>query len=280
VRKPRTKKAMVAYLCDHFRYHTMNSWNRATSYAACIKLHKIMPGDLDGYAFLQTDEAFREGNEIIEEFSRRWHHEWQIGSNGRSGGYLVLYKGGTKPSGYKRYCAYCGQQNYRRGVPEGVLKDNSPEGTVYFYALTHTAWVPDVYPTQSEIAVLGLPKEKVIKIVKRAKADVKKNGEVGANQCGRCNREGGMRDYGKTHMQIYTQPGLGVDEDMEDFESWDAWQLQQRVNVVWDFDKTVEGVIKAFIDFVRNHTVVEKEILVPKTIHVAVPKGEEDEDDE
>lgn len=277
-RKPRTKKAMVAYLCDHFRYHTMNSWNRATSYAVCVKVHQLTPSDIAdrAYEFLQTDEAFEDGREIIREFEERWHHEWQIGSNGRSGGYLVLYKGGKKPSGYKRYCIFCGQQNYRRGIPQEVLADQSPEGRAYLYALTHTVWVPEVYPNQSEIAELKLPEAKVIEIVKRAKEDVKKNGEVGANKCGRCGQEGGQHDYGKTHMRVYTLPGHGVDEDFEDFESWDAWQLQQRVNIVWDFDKTVERVKQAFVDFVRNHTVVEKEILVPKTIHVAVPKGEEE----
>ena len=33
--------------------------------------------------------------------------------NGRSGGYLVLYQGEIKPSGYKSFCTACGQLNYR-----------------------------------------------------------------------------------------------------------------------------------------------------------------------
>lgn len=114
-RKPRTKKAMVAYLCDHFRYHTMNSWNRSTSYAASVKLHQFMPDDLDAYGFLQTDEAFFEGRSIISEFEERWGYEWQIGSNGQSGGYLVLYQGGIQPpkNSYKKWCPNCRQGNYR-----------------------------------------------------------------------------------------------------------------------------------------------------------------------
>jgi len=28
-----TKEEMIAFLRDHFRYYTMNSWNRSTSYA-------------------------------------------------------------------------------------------------------------------------------------------------------------------------------------------------------------------------------------------------------
>lgn len=212
MRKPKSKKAMVAYLCDHFRYHTMNPWNRATSYAACVKIHRFVPKDVEmaAHDFLQIDDAFRDGKTIIREFEERWKYKWQIGTNGRSGGYLVLYQGGIRDpeKGYKRLCPNCHQGNYRQ-------------------------------------------KSKV---------------------CGRCHQEG-LVDY--PFVQTYTKPGVGVDEDLEDFESWDVDSLQARVNVVWDFDKTVQNVLEAFIDFVRNHTVVEKEILVPKTIHVAVPKGEE-----
>jgi hypothetical protein len=208
MRKPRTKKAMVAFLCDHFRYHTMNSWNRATSYAACIKLHQIIPNEInpEAYNFLQTEEAFRDGNEIIREFERRWNYEWQIGSNGRSNGYLVLLKGGIREpkNSFKRYCSNCGQGNYKEG----------------------------------------------------------------ANVCGRCHQEG-LIDY--PFVQTFTS-GASVDEDLEDFESWDVDSLRDRVDVVWDFDKTVEKVKEAFIDFVRGHKVIEKEIMVPKTVHVAVPK--------
>ena len=211
-RKPRTKKAMVAYLCDHFRYHNLNSWNQATSYAACVKLRRFVPNDISNkaYDFLQTNEAFEDGKAIIREFEERWKYRWQIGSNGRSSGYLVLYQGGIREKGYKRWCPNCHQGNYRR---------------------------------ESKV-------------------------------CGRCGQEG-LVDY--PFVQTYTKPGVGVDENFEDFEAWDVSQLQSRVNVVWDFDKTVQRILDAFIDFVRNHMVVEKEIMVPKTIHVAVPRGEEDD---
>ena len=213
-RKPRTKKAMVAYLSDHFRYYTMSSWNRSTSYAAGVKLHQIMPNDVTGYDFLQTDEAFVGGESIIQEFNKRWKYEWQIGRNGRSGGYLVLYSGGIRvgKNSYKMWCPNCGQGNFRE------------ESTV----------------------------------------------------CGRCNQEG-LVPY--PFVQTFLLTGKGIDDDMPDFESWDLWGPQWRVNVVWDFDKTVERVKKAFIDFVKNHKVVEKEIMVPKTIHVAVPIGGEDAED-
>ncbi len=44
----RYRKAKIAFLKKHFRYHTMNSWNRSTSYANCIKLYNIdKPDDVD-----------------------------------------------------------------------------------------------------------------------------------------------------------------------------------------------------------------------------------------
>ena len=44
----RYREAMTAFLKKHFRYHTMNSWNRSTSYANCIKLHQIdKPDDIN-----------------------------------------------------------------------------------------------------------------------------------------------------------------------------------------------------------------------------------------
>jgi hypothetical protein len=83
-------------------------------------------------------------------------------------------------------------------------------------------------------------------------------------------------NFKKTHMTTFTYTGRGVAGDMPDFESWEMGSLQARVDVVWDFDKTVEKVVAAFINFVKNHKVVEKQIMVQKTIHVTVPKGEED----
>ena len=50
---------------------------------------------------------------LLEDFARKYDFQWQAGINGRSGGYVVLYKGGIKPSGYKSYCTCCGQKNYQ-----------------------------------------------------------------------------------------------------------------------------------------------------------------------
>ena len=113
---------MIAFLKKHFRYHTMNSWNRSTSYANNIKLYKIeKPADIDEETFwemLSISEWQNKLSDLLEEFGRAHEWQWQAGINGRSGGYVVLYQGGIKPSGYESYCTHCGQRNYQK-VPEG-----------------------------------------------------------------------------------------------------------------------------------------------------------------
>jgi hypothetical protein len=109
-----TRKEMVDFLASHFRYDTMSSWNAATSYAKCIKLREFsITHDLHMkcYDFLDNDQAFEDFNDVLWMFELDHNYEWQIGRNGRSGGYLVLYKGGRKFSGYRSVCTACGQGN-------------------------------------------------------------------------------------------------------------------------------------------------------------------------
>ena len=118
----RYKETMAKYLRQHFRYCTMNSWNRSTSYANNIKLYNIdKPDDVDEetwWEMLWLTKWQEKLGDLLEDFGRRHNWQWQAGINGRSGGYVVLYKGGIKPSGYKSYCTHCGQKNYQ-AVLEG-----------------------------------------------------------------------------------------------------------------------------------------------------------------
>ena len=123
MKRPRSRSDMIEYLSGHFRYYTMHSWNRATSYAARIKIRHIgsgLPNDVVSrmYDCLEVREAFREPNSILGEFDQRHKYRRQIFYNGRSGGYLVLIPGGTKPSGYKSYCEDCGQKNCNPATEE------------------------------------------------------------------------------------------------------------------------------------------------------------------
>ncbi len=79
------------------------------------------PADIDDdiwCAMLGITQWQEKLSDLLEEFGRAHNWQWQAGINGRSGGYVVLYQGGIKPSGYKSYCTHCGQRNYKE-VPEG-----------------------------------------------------------------------------------------------------------------------------------------------------------------
>jgi len=116
-KKPRTRRDMIAYLNDHFRYDTMNSWNRATSYARNVKIRRLKFPSREvrdrAYDLLEVEEAFYDVRELMADFAREHDYSYQAWFNGRSGGYLVLGQGGSKPSEYKTICTKCGQRNYK-----------------------------------------------------------------------------------------------------------------------------------------------------------------------
>lgn len=108
----RSRQEMTQYLTTHFRYPTLNSWNRSTSYACNLKITHLglSPEVVDKlFDMIQTQEFFDAMDECKWEFAAKHNYLWQAGMNGRSGGYLVLYQGEKRPSGYKSYCTNCGQ---------------------------------------------------------------------------------------------------------------------------------------------------------------------------
>ena len=107
---------MIGFLKGHFRYHTMNSWNRSTSYANNIKLYNLeLPQEFLDKAFemIQLDEVWSELNAEIRDWGFSNQYLWQVSTNGKSGGYLVLYRGGSKATGHKSCCTRCGQRNFK-----------------------------------------------------------------------------------------------------------------------------------------------------------------------
>ena len=112
----RSRADMTGFLKNHFRYHTMNSWNRSTSYACNLKIHRLgLDGECESKLFdmIDTQEFFDLRRALLDEFDRQHNYLWQAGMNGRSSGYLVLYQGELKPSGYLSFCTECGQKNCR-----------------------------------------------------------------------------------------------------------------------------------------------------------------------
>lgn len=111
----KTREEQVAFLAGHFRYSTMNSWNGQSSYAANVKLRNLrIPKALKDRAYeaLEVEETYDGVNQVLREFAEAHDWRYQIGFNGRSGGYLVLYQGGRRLSEYKSYCTRCGQRNF------------------------------------------------------------------------------------------------------------------------------------------------------------------------
>ena len=201
----RSRAEMTAYLSGHFRYNTMNSWNRSTTYACNMKLYKLgLDQETEDklWDMIQVPEFYERLNERIEDFNWQHNYLWQAGWNGRSGGYLVLYQGGTKPSGYRSYCTKCGQKNY------------------------------------TSVAETG-------------------------NWCGVCNEEARV-DYIKPPMQIFSFPGRDVDMD-EDFEDWSLYELQQRTELVQEFDRLADDIVAEALYIAQNHSVEERTVYIPTT---------------
>lgn len=211
--KPRSRKEMIAFLATHQRYDTMSSWNRATSFSRNIKLHRIQFPDSvirnRAWDLLDVEEAFEEFDDTIAEFNSRNDYRYQIHRNGRSGGYLVLYNGGRKDTGYKSYCPACGQRNYRTA-------------------------------------------------------------EERTDVCGVCKHP--RRNYTHPVMTPYTT-GETIGEPSGDYDDWETCSLKSLVDLVWDFDRTVEVAIRRFIDFAIHNEAGEETIMVPRTVKVSRPVG-------
>jgi hypothetical protein len=117
----RSRKEMVEFLTNHFRYDTMRSWNRSTSYANNMKIYNLGLDKLDldmAYDLLEMDDFNGEISIIIRDWDAEQSNLWKAGFNG---GYLVLYQSKLEPTGHKSRCIKCGQLNFE-SITEGSNK--------------------------------------------------------------------------------------------------------------------------------------------------------------
>jgi hypothetical protein len=110
-------KQMFNFLRNHFEYYTANSWNGLRSVANNVKLYNLnLSGDWAvAYDLLAAGE-YDEISWIIHEWERE-HRGYEVGFNGRCGGYLVLTDKGsnrtvlpeaiTNSVDYEDYKSYC-----------------------------------------------------------------------------------------------------------------------------------------------------------------------------
>ena len=79
-------------------YDTMNSWNGQKSLAYNLKIYNVIRADLRNKAYvIMADEnlsceIYNGINALIDNFTDDCKGAYTAGFNGRSGGYLVLYK--------------------------------------------------------------------------------------------------------------------------------------------------------------------------------------------
>ncbi|RPH88509.1 MAG: hypothetical protein EHM66_00440 [Deltaproteobacteria bacterium] len=104
------------------RYYTLNSWNQSTAPAYNLKIHKVINSNLQDKVFelMDCENFYDEINELITHFNIINNFEWQAGFNGRSGGYLVLYRGGKHEDG--RVYSQPGRSIEDNEVPGEVLR--------------------------------------------------------------------------------------------------------------------------------------------------------------
>lgn len=91
----RSRKAMQAFLENHFKYYLANSWNAGEGYANNVKLQKLgLPRELQDKFFDFLSTAFQDTDFYFEYLLLKDEFKEETGFdvffNGRSAGYLVL----------------------------------------------------------------------------------------------------------------------------------------------------------------------------------------------
>lgn len=83
-------KEMFEFLDNHFTYYTMNSWNRLFSIANNVKIYNL---NLEGDKWVALEMLRLENYSTINFLIKDWedlHQGYNVGFNGRSGGYIIL----------------------------------------------------------------------------------------------------------------------------------------------------------------------------------------------
>jgi hypothetical protein len=262
----RSRRGMTEFLVGHYRYSTMNSWNLSKSYANKIKIYNLgLTRDQTSAAYdvLPADGWWDEISYPIDEFTAEFGGEFTIGSNGRSGGYLVLYRSAHESTGYKSWCRTCGQRNYAKvfTIPAG------DEGIVAAEVLrTNCTFRPEVYLGQSSIQNLKLPEDQKIGLVRKYLAELNGKNYTLGNKCGKCGAHGdnGRVNYEHEPRILRVMSG-GMDED-KDYDEWSIGQLRDRVELVCRFDMACDDIRDNFIDLIDKCKVVEEVVMVPKNV--------------
>lgn len=76
-------------------------------------------------------------------------------------------------------------------------------------------------------------------------------------------------DFIKPPIKIFSYPGRSVDMD-EDFEDWSIYELQQRTELVQEFDRLADDIVVEALYIAQNHSLEERTVYIPTTELVLV----------
>lgn len=263
-RKPRTKGKMIEYLSGHFRYHTLHSWNRMTSYAQNVKIYNLpwkkREDESRAYELFSTTQAAQIARSCFDAFHQQTDYHYSIIGNGRSGGYLVMVQSERRDSGYKSRCPECGQLNYRFAPPDKDTLDN----LIIRHLLK--GWTNETISREPEI--LSFPatedeKQHALTHLRPIYKDFSADSSCG--KCGFEQRENLTAPVYQTSIRFN-----GIDEG-EDFAGWSKDDLRERIETVFLFDQTVRRGALAFMKFVETHRAEQETVYVPKIETIAIP---------
>lgn len=250
----RSRSAMVDFLKGHYRYDTMSSWNRLTSYANNIKFHRLglSSQQLDkAYAMLDTD-FWEEIRSPIDDFTHDQGHRYTICSNGKSAGYLVLHESHLELTGHLSYCPTCGQRNFKK-VPPVTYQDDNEEVIAREMLRNQNSWLPGVYLGQPVIKALSISDDKKLLLINRLKAELRDCSATDA--CGVCANS--RRNFSVPPSQLMVA-SRGIDQS-EDFyaEDWSIEALRDRVDLVCAFDAACDAIRSNFIELLDDYDIIE-----------------------
>lgn len=258
----RSRKAMTEFLADHYRYNTMNSWNGVSSFAHPVKFRQLgltKAQDDKAYELLAADENYWDLlGEVLDDYRHETGYRYDIRSNGRSGGHLVMYQIERRLGDHKSMCTCCHQRNFM-AVYERQFKDDISESLVRL-VIDRPHFVPRVYFDMLEFKESGLTDAQQMDMVRRGQALAKS--VTLHNKCGRCHAEARVN---RVFHEISVFPGRGMPEACE-IEYMEIEELRSLTRDVMAFDEACDRVRDAFLDILNNCEVVEEEVVTRSTV--------------
>ncbi len=259
----RSRESLVKFLLEHYRYSTMSGHNQSTSYANCVKINRLgltSRQEDSAYSLLEVDDGLEFANYHIADFTKSQNSEFTAGFNGRSGGYLVLYRSQEKKSEHKSICRCCGQRNFcevadfsdacaeEKAIANLVLSRNNLYG------------VPAHLETP-ELQALNLSDQEKAALVNKWTS--KKKWTTLDNKCGRCLALARV-PFSRTELVVWPGKHVDMDADFEDLREWTFSRLKARAQLVVEFDEMCDRIRQGLIALGEEFEVVDETILVPR----------------